>query len=171
MTVKFKLDAIDPVALYAAVLSTLIAVHGAARYYFAWRTKRKERTKIAVQADHLIVHSPRDGQRYDLLQLLVTNLGREPVMIQEVVARGPNHATHPGWFKQPAATYRIREQILPKELQPAESVELPLFYMAIFRNQIDAIAVVDADGKEFNVSDFDLQWLRRKAEEVLADTK
>lgn len=168
---NFKLDSIDPVALYAAVLSTIIAVVGATRYYFKWRSKHKEQTKISVHADHLIVHNQKDGRRYDLLHLLVTNLGREPVIIREVVAKGPNHSTHPGWFKEPAATYGIRDQILPKKLQPADSVELPLFYMAIFRNQIDEIAVMDSDGREFKVSDFDLQRLRREAEEILADKK
>lgn len=166
---NLKLDSIDPVALYAAILSTVIAVVEATRYYLEWRAKYKEKTKIEVSADHLIVHNQKDDRRYDLIQLLVTNLGRESVIIQEVVARGPKQSSHPGWFKEPAAAYGIRDQILPKQLKPAESIDLPLFYLAIFRNQIDEIVVVDSDGREFKVSEFDLQRLRRNAEEVFPE--
>jgi hypothetical protein len=166
---SLKFDSIDPVALYAAILSTVIAVIGAIRYYLEWRAKYKEKSKIEVNADHLIVHNQKDGRRYDLIQLLVANLGREPVIIREVVARGPNQSSHPGWFKEPAATYGIRDQILPKELKPAESIELPLFYLALFKNQVDEIAVVDSYGREFKVSEFDLQRLRKKAEELLSE--
>jgi len=163
----FKLENLDPIALYAAIVSTVVACKIIIRYYMEWKHRKTERSKVIVNMQHITVHNTIDGKKFELLPLLVSNLGRESVIIKEVVARGPGYSSNPGWYREPAATYGIQEQILPKELKPGESVELPLFTIDIFRNQIDEIAVIDSDEKKFKVSVLDFSRMKTKAEELL----
>lgn len=66
---------IDPIALYAAILSTLIAV---VQFVLWWQ----DRPKVSVT-----VINPKEVRRLDwrLMELIVSNVGKEPVVVQEAI--------------------------------------------------------------------------------------
>jgi len=48
-------------------------------------------------------------------------------------------------------------------LEPGETGEFCFFYTALFRNQIDEVVVIDANGNEFRVPDGNLQRIGESA--------
>lgn len=132
-----------------------------------WRRGRKEQMKIMVSAHIAIIHNQNDGGVFHLVPLLVSNIGRDSVILKEVVFYGPSHKGTAGWFREPGAAYGVREQVLPKELKSGESIELPVLSIGIFRNDVEEIAVIDSDDRKHRLSREDMMILREQSKKYL----
>lgn len=159
----------DWVAAYAAVVSTVVFLWTVGREIYDRRRTKQERSRLHVHMSVVRVKNRPDGKIFHILPLHVSNLGREPVIVTGVVARGPGNEIHPGVFAEPGAAYGGQERVLPKKLEAGETIELPLFTAAIFRNEILAIVVLDADNREYKVSTENLQRLREQCVPLLSE--
>src|SRR6266511_3390919 len=131
----------DPLALYGAILSTVLAIVAGGKGAHSWWAKKKERRKLWIHMSELTIHNKSDRREFHMLPISVSNLAREPVIIREIITRGPRHAAYPGVFREPGAAYRIEERVLPKRLDPGATEVFCLFYASIFRSQIDEVVV------------------------------
>jgi len=156
----------DPLAAYGAALSTLLAIAGSIKWWRERRTIELERTKIRFSAEPLITHNERDGMRFDVVQFTVSNLGRETVILDRIEASLKNGSATPGVFREPAAYYGIRDRCLPYALKEGETVELPLFYMMLFSQDVKSVVLFDSDDNRHVLSDDNIAELKTKAEEI-----
>lgn len=160
----------DYIAAYGAILSTITALAGGIWVIVGWRDKKRERRKVSVHMQRLSVNNRQDGKVFHMLPVRVANLGREPVIVHQLIARGPGHSSHSGHYREPAAAYGINEPMFPKRLEPGGSEEFCSFSIGIFRNQIDEVVVLDSDNNEFPVPLHDLErareWALKKLEEL-----
>ena len=161
------LDAKDWLAAYAAVLSTLVFFWSIGKEVHDRRRTRKERSRLSVYMNLVKATNRPDGNVFHLLPLHVSNLGREPVIVTSAVARGLGHEAHPGLFAEPGASYGQQERMLPKRLEAGETVELSLFTIGIFRNDVKEIVVLDTDDREYKVSAANLRLLKQQCEPLL----
>jgi hypothetical protein len=159
----------DLVPVGEVALPWILAIAGGITSIIQWRRNRRERRKILVNAHIETIHNKTDGRIFHLIPLLISNVGREPVILKEIVFSGPGHNGSPGWFREPGAAYGLREQLLPREIKPAESVELPLLSVAIFRNEISEIAIVDSDDVKHKLPSGTLFHIKSQSERYLTE--
>ena len=100
-----------------------------------------------------------------IFPLCVTNLGREDVIIVGVEMRRKNGKFQPGSYNEPEAMLGIYgERMLPRRLHPGDTLTLEQFTIAAFHDCPTEVVVLDAEGREYKVSDEDLKNEFREAQ-------
>jgi hypothetical protein len=158
----------DFIAIYAAIVATLVAAWNIGKEVVDRREKRRERTRLRVDLTYKRVLSHRTFTRFDVFPSQVSNLGRDKVIIQKVLARGNGLEFCPGEHEEPGAAFGSFKRALPRKLEPGETVELDLFTVALFSAAIDEIVVIDNEGNEFKVSEEALARARNTAASLVA---
>jgi hypothetical protein len=141
---------INWIALYAAVVSTIVFVWEAGKWLSGRRELKRERSNIRIYPGIRIVkrNVPHFGDMH-IFPLCISNLGREPVIIQSVEMRWENCAFHPGAYNEPEAALGVpSKRMLPKKLDPGETIELEQFTLAAYRSKPAEIVAVDGEGRE-----------------------
>ena len=164
-----KISIANWIGIYGAFLATVLLILGVIRGCRERQIIQHERSKIVVNMHHLTLNIRDKNNTYHMTPILVTNLGRESVIIKQAIARGDGWSSHSGWYKEPDAAYGYQRQILPKELKLGESVEIHSFYLIMFyQHEVEQVAVIDADENEYYVSKHDLDMMHRRAKEIFA---
>ena len=141
------------ITVYAALVATIVAAWNIWKEISERLRRRKEQQRVRLGLEFETVKNRPDNRTFLLVPLVVSNLGREPVIICSVVARGENSQFWPGEHSEPGAAYGIKDRVLPRRLEPGETVELPLFTAAAFTSDVKEIAVIDNEGREFKLSE------------------
>lgn len=161
----------DPVAVYGAVLSTVIALVGAGHFIYTKWSDTREKEKINVSLNHMIVNDPKTKEKVDIAFILFANLGQSTIILKEVEYFGDNSRGSPGWYREPEATYGIMRRVLPVVLKPGDVAELPLFYLAFFSHDFRKMVVRDIEGREYVIPESEIQSIRRELKKVTANNR
>jgi hypothetical protein len=153
----------DPVAVYGAALSSVIALVGAGKFVHSWWSENREKEKVHISLNYMITNDPKTKKKVDIAFILFSNLGKSTIVLKEVEYTGENFTGSPGWYQEPEATYGIMKRVLPAVLKPGDVVELPLFYLAFFTHDFDKMILRDIENKQYIVPDREIQHLREKA--------
>lgn len=163
-----RLKVADWIGLYGAILASILAVIQVGQWIHQSNTTQKERTRVVVNMHYLKIHNERNDKVYHMAPVLVSNFGRDTVILKEVVAKGKGWKEGGGWYQEPEIAYGKAIQILPRELKPGESVQLILLYLAVFQqHKVHEVIVTDTDGHEYRVSDYDLLMMHHEAFKAL----
>ncbi len=150
----------DPVAVYGAVLSTVIALVAAGKFIHSKWSDTREKEKVHISLNHMITNDPKTKEKVDIAFILFANLGKSTVVLKEVEYFGDNSRGSPGWYQEPEATYGIMKRVLPAVLKPGEVVELPLFYLVFFSHEFEKMVIRDIEDREYRVPDREIQRIR-----------
>jgi hypothetical protein len=154
----------DYIALYAAGLSTVIAITGTARYLYNKRVLDKEKDKVHISLNKMITNKP-NGERVDIAFILFANLGKNTIVIKEVKFKTNDGGEgSPGWYEEPSATYGKMKRVLPAVLKTGDVVELPLFYYKLIDHSFTEMTLVDIENKIYHVPSQDLERIKRENE-------
>ena len=151
---------------YAELVATVaLAVAMASLGWQGWqwwsskKEAKREQSKIQPSFGQTIhmPDVPRLGEMY-IFPLHISNLGRKFAIIANVEMRYRNHVFDPGAFNEPEATLgRETEQLLPKRLDPGDTLQLKQFTLLAFQEKPMAVVVLDNEGHEYMVPDHDVQ--------------
>ena len=155
----------DPVAIYGAVLSTVIVVFSGGKYLYEKRLHHKEKDKIYISLNNMITNDPKTKEKVDIAFILFANLGKSTIVLKEVEYFGEKSKGSPGWYQEPEATYGLMKRVLPAVLKSGDVVELPLFYLAFFKHEYDRMILRDIEDKEYDVPKNDILRMRKKLNE------
>jgi hypothetical protein len=161
----------DPVAVYGATLSTVIALVGAGRFIYVKWSDRREKKKVHVSFHHMITNDPKTKERVDIAFILFANLGESTIVLKEVEYFGDGSRGSPGWYQEPEATHGIMKRVLPAVLKPGDVVELPLFYLAFFDHAFHRMVVRDIENHEYEVPPSEVEGMRRRLGEKEASSR
>jgi hypothetical protein len=158
----------DWIGLYGAILASILALVQVGQWIHQSSMVQKERTRVVANMHYLKIRNERDDKIFHMAPVLVSNYGRDTVILKEVAAKGKGWKEGGGWYQEPEIAYGKAIQILPRELKPGESVQLVLFYLAVFRqHKVYEVVVTDTDGHEYRVSDYDLLMMHSEAKKTL----
>jgi hypothetical protein len=150
----------------------LLAIYGAAgtTVSLIWnfldrRKKITERRKIFVRFGIPIIHrGVPNVEEFYIFPLCIMNLGREPVIVTNVEMRRKNGKFSPGAYNEPGAMLGIYgERMLPRRLEPGDTLTLEQFTAAAFHDCPEEIVVSDADNREYKMSP---QHLKQEFESI-----
>lgn len=161
----------DPVAVYGAALSTVIALVGAGRFIYLKWSGRKEKKKVHVSLNYMITNDPKTREKVDIGFILFANLGKSTIVLKEVEYVGDGSRGSPGWYQEPDATYGLMKRVLPAVLKPGDVVELPLFYLAFFGHAFHRMIIRDIENYEYEIPPSEVEGMRRKLREKEANPR
>jgi hypothetical protein len=154
----------DYVASYAAVLSTAVFLWTVGKEIIDRRRTAAERTKLQVGLHAAACRVP-GGKVEIVLVLDVSNIGRDSAIITQAVAEATDSKHFAGAHKEPDAAYGKRDRVLPKKVEPGETVELQLFGPGVFRTQLNRIYVTDSEGRDYLVPAEVVARVRKQCED------
>ena len=146
------------IAVYGAVLGTIGLGWNIYKDLAERRRKTRERTKVRLSFGIPVVKRgiPNFGKVL-IFPLCIMNLGSEDVIIVQVELRHKNSKFHPGAYNEPEAALGIKsERLLPRRLNPGDTLELEQFTLAAFREWPTAIVAYDSEGGEHSMLSSDL---------------
>lgn len=156
---------LDPIAIYGAILSTIIAFIGLGRFLYSKWSEKREKGKVHVSLNHMITNDPKSGDLVDIVFILFANLGKSTIVLKEIEYFGENSRGSPGWYQEPEAAHGIMKRVLPKVLNPGDVTELPLFYLAFFSKKFNKMFVKDIEDNKYLIPDTEIEKMRRKSDE------
>ena len=152
----------DGMTVYAAFVATgaLVVATGSLgwqlwKWWSAKSETRRERSKVEAYFGTWIIKKdvPEFGDLY-IIDLWITNLGREPVIITSVEMRYSNRVFSPGAFNEPEAMLGIKtDPVLPNRLDFGDTLQLEQFTLLAFQDRPEAVVVLDSEGHEYKVPD------------------
>ncbi len=158
------------VALYGAILSTIIVVVGFIRFCIAKIKKNKEKKKFKTDLYYLLKIDQVTKEKFPIVVILLANLGSERITIKGIeysgyTRKGIKTEGSPGWYEQPEEAYGIRKRLLPIVLESGETKDLPMLSPAIFENTDKLkIKLFDFDDKEYFIEQCDIEKINREIE-------
>ena len=118
---------LDPIAVYGAVLSTLIVLVAVFRFLAERRRRRKERRKFRSDLYFLRKIDRNSKKVHPIVVVLLANLGSERLSFKSLKYAGVSKLGGPvtgtmGWYEQPEELYGIRNRLLPLVLESGETI-------------------------------------------------
>jgi hypothetical protein len=129
-------NASDWIALYGAVLSTLIAITALAKYFHLnWRLN-KERSKLEISLYFLRKVDRTTKEVHPIVVVLLANLSSTRFSIKSleyegITQNGQKVTGSMGWYEQPEELYGIRNRLLPVALESGQTADLPMVEIGI----------------------------------------
>jgi hypothetical protein len=170
MAMNWPFTSTDFISAYAAVISTLVV----GWEIWKWRDQKmfskSERSKIQVYFGiPVITKLPDNLGKMPIFPLCISNLGREPVIIVSVEMRQENGGYFPGAYNEPYAMLGVAsERMLPRLLNPGDTLQLEQFTDAAFRETPKKVLVTDSEGREHEVPEHLLQYAFHDVQRVKA---
>ncbi len=171
-----KVTASDWIALYGAVLSSVIAIIAAWRGIAAKIKSHRERQKFQTDLYFLRKIDRASQKVHPIIVVLLANLGTERISLKSLEYEGiAENGLHTqgsmGWYEQPEESYGIRNRLLPKILESGETADLPMIEIGVMTRIRDLkIWLTDFNDKRYYLADKDITKAKNKVEQYLAET-
>lgn len=177
MNTTVTLAASDWIALYGAVLSTVVAVIGGGHYLWNRHKKKRELRKFQTDLYFLRKIDRTTGKVEPIVAVLLANLGSSRISIKSLNYEGiaeNDLATRGsmGWYEQPEEAYGIRKRLLPCVLEPGQTADLPMIYIGVITKVKNLkIWLTDFDERRFYIEQRDIEKVRHDIEKYFEQSK
>ena len=159
---------IDSIALYGAILSTLLALTGMAKFLYTLIKRQKEKNKFRTDLYYLTKIDNKSKKEHPIIVVLLANLVTERIAIKSIEYSGISKnglktSGSPGWYEQPEEAYGTRKRLLPIVIESGQTKDLPMFYTGIFEN-IDKLKIklIDFDDREYFIDQCDIDKITKE---------
>lgn len=172
-----NITATDWIALYGALLSTLIAVAGTVMFLAKKAKERRERSKFQTDLYLLRKVDRKSKETHPIVVVFLANLGTERIALKSlefdgVAENGLQTTGSMGWYEQPEEVYGIRNRLLPIVLESGKTADLPMVEIGVItRVQNLRIWLTDFDGRRYYIDQNDISKVRHDVEKFLAERK
>ncbi len=164
-------------AVYAALLSTTIALVASVRFVAKRIRARKERAKFQTDLYFLRKVDRSTKEVHPIVVVLLANLGTERIALksldyQGVTENGLQTTGCMGWYEQPEELFGIRNRLLPIVLESGKTADLPMVQIGVITRIKDLkIWLTDFDGRRYYLAEADLAKVRRDVDKFLLEPK
>jgi hypothetical protein len=165
-----KLTPGEWVALYGAVLSTIIALVAGIKWLLSKYKTRKEIKKFKTDLYFLKKIDRRTKKVHPIVVVLLANLGKHRISLKSLEysglsENGLNTTGSMGWYEQPDEVYGIRKRLLPIVLESGQTADLPMIHIGVItRTKNLKIWFTDFDDKRHYLEERDIEKVRRDIE-------
>ncbi len=172
-----KISANDWIALYGAVLSSVIALIACCRFAARKLRTRRERKKFRTDLYFLRKVDRATRKIHPIIVVLLANLGTERVSLKSleyegITENGMKTQGEMGWYEQPEELYGIRNRLLPCVIESGQTADLPMVEIGIVTRIRDLkIWLTDFDDRRNYVDERDIEKVRRESEKYLETNK
>lgn len=177
MTDFSKITPADWVAIYAALLSTIIAVVAIFKFIARKIRARKELSKFQTDLYFLRKVDRITKEVHPIVVVLLANLGVERIALksleyQGVAENGGETTGCMGWYEQPEELFGIRNRLLPIVLESGQTTDLPMVEIGVItRIKNLKIWLTDFDGRRHYIAESDINEVRHDVEKFLFERK
>jgi len=172
-----KMTSGEWIALYGAVLSSLIAVVASWRFVARKLRERHELQKFQTDLYFLRKIDRTTRKVHPIVVVLLANLGASRVSLkgleyEGITENGLKTQGAMGWYEQPEELYGIRNRLLPCVLESGQTVDLPMVEIGVITRIRDLkIWLTDFDDRRFYIEKQDIAKVRRDIERYLGEIK
>lgn len=172
-----KISAGDWIALYGAVLSSVIGIIACFRFLAKKLRTRRERGKFQTDLYFLRKVDRVTQKVHPIVVVLLANLGTERVSIKSleyegIAENGTKTRGEMGWYEQPEELYGIRNRLLPRILESGQTADLPMVEIGVMSRTRDLkIWLTEFNDDRFYIADRDIAKVRRDVEKYLEANK
>jgi len=172
-----KITITDWIAIYGALLSTIIALVACLRLFARKIKARKERAKFQTDLYFLRKVDRSTKEVHPIVVVLIANLGAERIAVksleyQGVAENGIETTGSMGWYEQPEELYGIRKRLLPAVLESGQTADLPMVEIGLItRIKNLRIWLTDFDGRRHYLAESDIDRVKHDVERFLLERK
>lgn len=172
-----KITPTDWIAIYAALLSTVIALVASIRFIVRKVKAWKERAKFQTDLYFLRKVDRSTKEVHPIVVVLLANLGTERISLKSLeyqgIAENEIETTGcMGWYEQPEALFGIRNRLLPIVLESGQTADLPMVQIGVItRIKNLKIWLTDFDGHRHYLAENDINKVRHDVEKFLLERK
>jgi hypothetical protein len=170
-----KITPPDVVAIYGALLSTIIALVASIRFIVKKIRTSKERAKFQTDL-HLLRKVDRSTKEvHPIVVVLLANLGTVRISLksmeyQGIAENGKETSGCMGWYEPPEELFGIRNRLLPIVLESGQTADLPMIEIGIFtRIKNLKIWLTDFDSHRHYLAENDISKVRHDVEKFLLE--
>lgn len=170
MIVQSTATLADWVAIYGAVLSSVIAIVAVVRYVAQKLRSRKERDKFHTELYFLGKIDRSTKQVHPIVVVLLANIGTQRISLKSldyegITENGLKVTGGMGWYEQPEELYGIRNRLLPLVLEGGQTADLPMVEIGVLtRVRQLKLWLTDFDDHRYYIEDRDIENVRRDVE-------
>src|SRR3972149_4021106 len=160
----------DWLAIYGALLSTIIALVASITFFASKRKKSQERAKFQTDLYLLRKIDRSTKEIHPIVVVLLANLGKERISLKNlefegVAENGLRTTGCLGWYEQPEELFGIRNRLLPIVLESGQTADLPMIGIGtITRIKNLKMWLADFDGNRYYLDEKDIEEVRRDIE-------
>ncbi len=165
------------IAIYAAFLSTIIAVVTCFKFIAQKIRATRERAKFQTDLYFLRKIDRSTKETHPIVVVLLANLGAERIALksleyQGIAENGLETSGCTGWYEQPEELFGIRNRLLPIVLESGQTADLPMVHIGVItRIKNLKIWLTDFDGRRYYMAETDIDKARRDVENFLHERK
>lgn len=167
----------DWIAIYGAVLSTIIALVAFFKFIEQKIRVRKERAKFQTDLYFLRKVDRSTKEVHPIVVVLLANLGSERIALkslyyQGIAENGLETTGCLGWYEQPEELFGIRNRLLPLVLESGKTADLPMVEIGVLtRIKNLKIWLTDFDGRRHYLAENDITNVKNDVEKFLLEHK
>lgn len=172
-----KITLTDWIAVYGAVLSTIIAIIAAVRFVIKKAVARNERRKFQTDLYFLRKVDRNIKEVHPIVVILLANLGTERISLKSleyegVAENGIETTGCMGWYEQPEELFGIRKRLLPLVLEGGQTADLPMVQIGVItRVKNLKIWLTDFTDRRYYIDERDINKVRHDVEKFLLEQK
>jgi len=172
-----KISPGDWIALYGAVLSSLIVVVASWRFFARKFHEKRELGKFRTDLYFLRKVDRATQKVHPIVVVLLANLGTARVSLKSleyegVSENGMKTQGGMGWYEQPEELYGIRNRLLPCVLESGQTADLPMVEIGVITRVRELkIWLTDFYNRRFYIEERDIAKVRRDVEKHLETSK
>ena len=167
----------DWIALYGAILSSLIAAVASWRFIARKFHERRELHKFQTDLYFLRKIDRTTREVHPIIVVLLANLGTARISLKSleyegIAENGAKTQGAMGWYEQPEELYGIRNRLLPCVLEGGQTADLPMVQIGVISRARDFKSwLTDFDNRRFYIEECDIEKIRRDVEKYLEARK
>ena len=172
-----KITPKDWIAIYGALLSTIIVLVASIRFIVKKIRVSKERGKFQTDLYFLRKVDRNTKEVHPIVVVLLANLGAERIALksleyQGIADNGLETTGCMGWYEQPEELFGIRNRLLPIVLESGQTADLPMVEIGVItRIKNLKIWLTDFDDHRYYLAENDINKVRHDVEKFLLEQK
>lgn len=162
------------IAVYAAVLSTAIAIVSVVRLVAKWWRSKRERGKFQTDLYFLTKVDRTSREKHPIVVVLAANLGDERIALKSLEYQGISTTNGLktngicGWYEQPEELFGIRNRLLPRVLASGETADFPMLEIDVLTDVRDVkIWLTDFNDRRYYIADHDVDKMRHEVRKFI----
>ena len=162
------------IALYAAVLSTAIALVAVIRQTLRWLRAKRERSKFQTDLYFLTKIDRNTRDKHPIIVVLAANLGDERIALKSLEYQGISKTNGLkttgvcGWYEQPEELFGIRNRLLPRVLASGETADFPMLEIGVLTGTQELrVWLTDFQDRRYHLDDRDIERMRHEVQRFM----
>lgn len=172
-----KITITDWIAIYGAVLSSIIALIATVRYVAGKIVIWKEKKKFQTDLYFLRKIDRNSKEVHPIVVVLLANLGAERISLKSleyegIAENGLETTGCMGWYEQPEELFGIRKRLLPVVLESGQTADLPMVQIGVITRVKNLnIWLTDFADRRYYIDERDIRKVKQDVEKFLLEQK